>query len=345
MGLGARILDPVTRKRLRRFRRNRRAWISFLLVTALFTLSLGSEWLCNNVPFVVHYRGATYFPLFRFVPASTFGEDVATAPNYKKLKLSPAFQQSGNWMIFPPVAFGPNESVDALPTPPPSPPTATNWLGTDDRGRDLLTRLIYGFRNSMLFALVSWACIVVLAFSVGATQGYFGGRVDFIGQRLTEVWSSLPVLYVIIFLLSIFPSSLGLLTVAWVAFSWLNLASYIRAEVLRVRKQDYVMAAHALGVSTPRLLFRHILPNSLTPLLTFSPFIVSASVGSLAALDYLGLGRPPPTASWGELLRQGKENLTSWWLAFFPFFSLFGTLLLLNFIGEGVRSAFDAREA
>jgi len=195
----------------------------------------------------------------------------------------------------------------------------------------------------MVFAIVAWFFIIVIAYTIGALQGFLGGRVDFLGQRLTEIWHSMPVLYVIIFLISIFPSGLVLLTCTWVAFSWISLASYVRAEVLRVRKQDFIVAGLALGASTPRLLFRHILPNSLTPIITFSPFIISASIGSLAALDYLGLGLPPPTASWGELLRQGKENLSSWWLAFFPFLSLFSTLLLLNFISEGVRAAFDSR--
>lgn len=338
------MMDPILQKKLRRFRRNRRAHFSFWIISVLFVLSLGSEWICNNTPFALRFQGRLYFPMFHFYPASLFGDLTSTIPNYKKLNVDPTFRQDGNWMIFPPIPFGPNESVENLPVPPPSPPSAENWLGTDDRGRDLLTRLVYGFRNSMVFALVSWIFIVCIAYLFGALQGYLAGRVDFYGQRLTEVWTALPVLYVIIFLLSIFPSSLGLLAIVWVAFSWIGLSTYVRAEVLRARKQDFVTAARALGASTPRLLFRHILPNSLTPILTFSPFIISASIGALAALDYLGLGLPPPTASWGELLRQGKENLSSWWLALFPFFSLFGTLLLLNFIGEGVRSAFDARE-
>jgi microcin C transport system permease protein len=196
----------------------------------------------------------------------------------------------------------------------------------------------------MLFALISWMVVTIVAFLVGAIQGYAGGTVDFYVQRFTEIWSALPVLYVIIFLLSIFSSSLWLLTLVWVAFSWIGLCSYIRAEVLRVRQLDFITAARALGTPSARIILKHQLPNSLTPIITFTPFMISASIGSLAALDYLGLGLPPPTSSWGELLRQGKENLTSWWLAIFPFLSLFATLLLLNFVGEGVRSAFDARE-
>jgi len=337
------MIDPLLQKQLNRFKRNRRGYWSFLLLTLLFVLSLFSEGICNNHPYIVHYEGKTFFPLFKFYPATNFGIDQPTEADYKELKRSESFGKPGNWMIFPPIPFSSNESTQAL-TPPPNSPSRTNYLGTDDTGRDLLTRLIYGFRNSMIFALISWVFIVMLAYLTGAVQGFLGGKIDFFGQRATEIWSALPVLYVIIFLISIFPASLWLLTLVWVAFSWLGLSSYVRVEVLRTRRTDFVVAASAMGASTPRILLRHILPNTLTPIITFSPFIISASIGSLAALDYLGLGLPPPTASWGDLLRQGKENLSSWWLVMYPFLSLFGTLLLLNFIGEAVRSAFDARE-
>jgi microcin C transport system permease protein len=338
------MIDPLLKKQLKRFRNNRRGYWSFLIITFLFLGSLLAEVVCNNHPYVVHYEGKWFFPLVKFYSSQQFGEEDLTEPDYKKLAHTEKFAKPGNWMWFPPVHYSPNEAMDNLAAPPPTRPTRANWFGTDDRGRDLLTRLIYGFRNSMLFALVSWVFIGIFAYLAGAIQGYLGGRIDFYGQRVTEIWNALPVLYVIIFLISIFPSNLALLTLVWVAFSWIGLASYVRVEVLRVRKQDFVMAARALGAGTPRILLRHILPNTLTPLITFSPFIISASIGSLAALDYLGLGLPPPTASWGELLKQGKENLTSWWLVLFPFLSLFLSLLLLNFIGEAIRSAFDARE-
>jgi len=338
------IIDPLLRKQLGRFRRNRRGFYSFVILTLLFVLSLFSELICNSHPFAVRYEGNWYFPIAKFYPGTQFGEELPTEIDYRKLGESERFRAGGNWMLFPPIRYSPNESMDTLDSPPPTPPTLRNWMGTDDRGRDLLTRLIYGFRNSMLFSLVSWLFIVIFAYVTGAVQGYFAGRVDFYGQRLTEIWAALPVLYVIIFLISLFPPSLWLLTLTWVAFSWIGLSGYIRVEVLRVKKLDFVVAANALGASTSRTLLRHIFPNTLTPIITFSPFIISASIGSLAALDYLGLGLTPPTSSWGELLRQGKENLRSWWLVLFPFFSLFFSLLLLNFIGEAVRSAFDARE-
>jgi microcin C transport system permease protein len=338
------LIDPLLKKQLARFRQNRRGFYSFVLISVLFLLSLVSELLCNNRPLVIHYQGQWFFPVATFYPANFFGLDEATEADYKELAQTPPFQKSGNWMVFPLVPYGPNESMAHLGTPPPSKPTRVNWLGTDDRGRDLLTRLVYGFRNSMIFALISWFFIVCVAYLVGAVQAYSGGRLDFYGQRILEIWDALPVLYVIIFLISVFPASLLMLTCVWVVFSWMGLSSYVRVEVLRVRKMDYVMAARALGAGTPRILFRHILPNTLTPIITFSPFLISASIGSLAALDYLGLGLPPPTASWGELLREGKENLTAWWLVCFPFLTLFLSLLLLNFIGEAVRSAFDAKE-
>lgn len=336
-------LDPTLVKALVKFRRNRRAWSSLLILAAAFFLSLGAELLCNQNPYVLRFEGTTYFPLFKFYSGSTFGEETFAEVDYKELRQSERFKKSGGWMIFPPVPFSSNESMKNLPMPPPTKPSKSNFLGTDDRGRDLLTRLVYGFRNSMLFALATWVFIVIFAYAVGATQGYWGGRYDLTVGRLTEIWSALPMLYVILFLLSVFPASLWLLGLIWVAFGWIGLASYIRAEVLRVRRMDYITSARTLGLGTPRILWRHVFPNTLTPILTFSPFILSAAVGSLAALDYLGLGLPPPAASWGELLRQGKENLQSWWLVLFPFLSLFLTLLLLNFVGEGLRSAFDAR--
>lgn len=338
------MIDPLLKKQLSRFRRNGRGYWSFLLITVLFFLSLFAGFLFNNLPYIVHYESRWFFPIVKFYPGDAFGLGIPSAPDYKELNASEAFKKPGNWMVFPLVKYSPDESMNNLPGPPPTKPSKANLLGTDDRGRDLLTRLVYGFRNSMLFALVSWVFIIVAAYFAGAIQGFAGGRTDFYGQRLTEIWSALPVLYVIIFLISIFPPSLVMLTVVWVAFSWIGLASYVRVEVLRVRKMDFVLAARALGARTPRILVRHVLPNTLIPLITFSPFIISASIGSLAALDYLGLGLPPPTASWGELLKEGKENLTCWWLALYPFLSLFLTLLLLNFVGEAVRSAFDARE-
>lgn len=337
-------LDPLLQKQLQRFRKNRRAFWSLLIVAFFFGLSLGAELLCNNRPYVMRFENEWFFPLFKYYPASRFGEEVQVETDYKALRTTERYLKGNNWMILPPIPYGSSESVTNLPGPPPVRPSTAHYLGTDDRGRDLLTRLLYGFRNSMLFALVSWLFIVVMAYISGALQGYLGGRFDFYGQRIIEIWNALPVLFVIVFLVSLFPANLVLLTVVWVIFSWMGLSSYVRVEVLRVRKLDYIVAAQALGAKLPRILFRHILPNTLTPIITFSPFIISSSIFALASLDYLGLGLPPPTPSWGELLHQGKENFSAWWIGMFSFLSLFLTMLLLNFIGEGVRSAFDARE-
>ncbi|MBI4403858.1 MAG: ABC transporter permease subunit [Deltaproteobacteria bacterium] len=275
------MLDPLLQKQLTRFRKNRRGFYSFLVISILFFLSLFSELICNNRPVVMKFEGNIYFPIIKFYSGSRFGEHVQTEVNYKEFRKTDRFTSGSNWMVFPPIPYSTNEALTDLGSPPPTAPSSRNWLGTDDRGRDLATRLIYGFRNSMFFALVSWFFIIGLAYTLGAVQGYLGGRVDLYGQRMVEIWSSLPVLYIIIFLVSLLPPSLVLLTVIWVAFSWVGLASYVRTEVLRVRKMDFVVAAKALGIGVPRILFRHILPNTLTPIITFSPFIFSASISLL----------------------------------------------------------------
>jgi len=336
-------MNPITKASIRRFKAHRRGFYSFWILFVFYGLSLIAELIAHNHPIMMGYQGKWYFPLTRFYASTEFGLFEPTAPQYKILTQSSSFKEHGGWAIFPLIPFAEQESDDKLDSPPPTRPSTTHWLGTDDRGRDLLVRLIYGFRNSMTFALLSCVLVMVVAYSIGAIQGYLGGWTDLIGQRLTEIWNALPILYVIIFLLSIFSPGLSLLLMVWVAFQWVGLSAYVRAEVLRVRKQDYIIAAKAMGFSLPRILFHHILPNTLTPLITFSPFIIASSIGSLAALDYLGLGLPPPAASWGELLRQGKENLQSWWLSLFPFLSLFLTLLLLNFVGESIRASWDAR--
>lgn len=335
-------MRPTTIRRWKKFKQSRRAFYSLWILLFLFFASLGAELWINEKPLLLRYGGKTYYPAFTYYPGQLFGEEVAAEADYLTLSKDPKFSEGGNWAVFALFHHGPMES-HSLASPPPHPPSAENILGTDDRGRDLLARLVYGFRNSFLFAMVSWALIAILAYLIGGVQGYLGGKTDLFAQRMVEIWSSLPVLYILLFLMAIFPSNLMLLLLVWAAFSWVGLSGYVRAEVLRIRKLEYVMAARAAGASHRRILVSHILPNALTPLITFTPFLISASIVSLAALDYLGLGLPPPTPSWGELLRQGKENLRSWWLGFFPFLALFGTVLLLNFLGEGLRKAMDAR--
>ncbi len=335
-------MKPTTKRRWEKFRKTRRSYFSLWCLTLLLLVSFGAELWINPKPLVLRFEGATYFPAFKYYPGQIFGEEVSAEVDYRVLVRGTRYQKPGNWALFAPIHWGPLES-QSLATPPPHPPSHENILGTDDRGRDLLARLVYGFRNSFLFASVSWILTAILSYLIGGIQGYLGGRVDLFAQRTVEIWSSLPVLYVLLFMMAIFPSNLWLLLAVWAAFSWVGLAGYVRVEVLRIRKLEYVSAARAAGASHGRVLMKHVLPNALTPLITFTPFLISASIVSLAALDYLGLGLPPPTPSWGELLHQGKENLRSWWVGFFPFLALFGTTLLLNFIGEGLRRAMDSR--
>lgn len=305
------------------------------MTRALFAvLLLGSisGFLCGEKPYVLEYGGRLYFPFFFSYPASEFGEEIRSVPDYKKISAA------GHRAIFPLIPYGENESTSVLGAPPPSPPDARHWLGTDDRGRDLLVRLIFGLRNSLLFAAGAWLGIVALAVALGLLPGYLGGRADFFAQRATEIWSSLPGIYVILLLVGVFSGSWPLLWISWALLGWMPLASLLRAEGLRLRGQPFLEAARAMGLSRSRIFFSHVLPNALTPVLTLSPFLVAYAIGGLAALDYLGMGLPPPAASWGELLHQGKENRGSWWLTVFPFLSLFLLLLLLVFVGENFRA-------
>ncbi|MBI1859673.1 MAG: ABC transporter permease subunit [Deltaproteobacteria bacterium] len=328
------------RQKWERFRENRWALIGAVYLSSALLLALLAPLLCNYRPLILYWDGALYSPALSPPDATIFGETIATEPDYRTLVRTRDSRTHRRWALFPVIPYGPNES-HRLSTPPPSPPSRAHWLGTDDRGRDLAARLLYGLRSTLLFSGLAWLLIALLATTVGCLQGYSGGWIDFVIQRLTEIFNALPILYVIIFLLSLLQPSLIALAAVWGLFNWVGLAGYTRAEALRVRQLDYIAAAKSEGLSTPRILLRHVLPNSLLPLLTFTPFIIGAAITSLAALDYLGLGLPPPTATWGELLRQGKENLSAWWLSLFPFLSLSTTLLALNFIGEGLRSAID----
>lgn len=322
------------------FLRNRRAVCSLVLVATLTILSCGAELLANSVPLMLVTKGNVFFPVFKTYAATEFGFDSPIEPDYKKMNLG-----EDGWALWPPIRWGFNESNVELSTFP-GPPSAENLLGTDDRGRDLLSRLIYGFRVSMAFGIANLILAVVIAVIVGGIQGYFGGLIDFVGQRTLEIWSALPYLYVLVMLISIFQPGIAVLILAEVLFVWINLSYYVRAEYLKLRNLDFVLAAQNLGSSSWRIIIRHIFPNSMTPIVTFAPFILGQAIVDLAMLDFLGLGVPAPTASLGELLRQGRQYfMNSWWLAVFPFGALVGTMIMLNFIGEGVREAFDPRRA
>jgi microcin C transport system permease protein len=331
-------MHELTRRRLEAFRARRLSWVSLLLLGGLFALSLGAEWLANDRPLLLWREGRLHWPvLARYAPRD-FGQRATFVVDWRRVT---AALGPGEWALWPPIPWGPYESDAALAAYP-SPPDGRHWLGTDDKGRDLLVRLLYGFRLSMVFALSVWLLSFALGVGFGAVQGYFGGRVDFYGQRLTEVWSSIPVFFLILILIALFTPGIGLLIGLYSLFGWTQIAQYQRAEFLALRRRDFVEAARALGASPWRIIFRHILPNALTPLVTFTPFTIAGGITGIAALDYLGFGVQPPTPSWGELLRQALTHFSSaWWIATFTVGSMFCVLLLLVFINEGVREAFD----
>ncbi len=326
-----------------RFRQQRRAWWSLILFAVLFVLSLGAELLSNDRPLLVKYQGEYYYPLLRDYPETVFGGDFPTPADYLDPFIRGQLATLGNWAIFPPNHYGPNTINYFTSLPNPAPPSADNWLGTDDRGRDLLARLLYGFRISVLFGLALTLVGSVLGMLIGGLQGYFGGKLDLIGQRLTEIWMSLPELYLLLVFASIFEPSLLILLAIMSVFGWMGLSDYVRAEFLRTRNLEYVTAARAMGLSNWQIIRRHVLPNSLTPVLTFMPFRMSAAVLALTSLDFLGLGIAGQYPSLGELLAQGKANLDAWWISLSAFSTLVGMLMLLIFIGEGLRQAFDPR--
>ncbi|TCO83459.1 microcin C transport system permease protein [Plasticicumulans lactativorans] len=327
----------------RRFRANRRGYWSLWIFAVLFALSLCAEVLSNDKPILVRYQGQWYLPMLVVYPETTFGGDFATEADYQDPYLREILGRDGNFMLPAPNPYRFDTINLAGNQPNPAPPSAAHWLGTDDRGRDVLARLIYGFRLSVLFAIGLTAIGTVIGVLAGALQGYLGGRFDLAFQRFSEVWGSLPELYLLIIFASLFQPSVWLLVALLAAFGWMGLADYVRAEFLRGRNLDYVRAARALGASNLSIMFRHLLPNSLTPVMTFLPFRVSGAIVALTSLDFLGLGVPPDTPSLGELLAQGKDNLKAWWLSLTTFGVLVGTLMLLIFIGEALREAADTR--
>ncbi|BCB26723.1 ABC transporter permease [Sulfurimicrobium lacus] len=326
-----------------RFRSNRRGYWSLWVFGVLFALSLCAEVLSNDKPLVVHYQGQYYFPILKTYPETLFGGDFETEADYNDPYIVDKISQGKNWALYPLNRYSFNSINYFADSPNPAPPSRHNLFGTDDRGRDVLARLIYGFRISVLFAMALTLVGTLIGILAGALQGYFGGRFDLLFQRFTEVWGSMPELYLLIIFSAIFQPSITLLLVLLSLFGWLGLADYVRAEFLRGRNLDYVKAARALGVSNRAIMLRHLLPNSMTPVITFLPFRVSGAILALTSLDFLGLGVPPSTPSLGELLAQGKDNIEAWWLSLTTFTVLVGTLMLLIFVGEALREAMDTR--
>lgn len=337
--------DSLWRRRWRRFRKNRRGYVSLVVFSVLFALSLGAEVLSNDHPLLVRYQGRYYFPVVRTYPETVFGGTFRTETDYLGEFFQKQMKRPGNFALFPPNPYSYDTINFSLREPVPSPPGhGGNLLGTDDRGRDVLARLVYGFRVSVLFGLALTLAGTAIGIVAGAVQGYFGGRTDLFMQRFIEIWSAMPELYILIIFASIFKPSLVLLLVILSMFGWMGLSDYVRAEFLRGRNQDYVTAARALGVGNLTIMWRHLLPNGMTPVITFLPFRMSGAILALTSLDFLGLGVPPPTPSLGELLAQGKANIDAWWLSLSTFAVLVGMLVLLIFIGEGLRDAFDPRK-
>jgi microcin C transport system permease protein len=360
-------LSPLNRRRWQSFKANRRGYWALWIFLVLFAVSLFAELIANDRPFLVKYDGRLYWPAFVSYSETTFGGDFETAADYRDPYLQKLIAEKGGWIAWPPIRYSYATHNLDLPTPAPSPPTwmlteaqckavvekkglkgcrdlEYNWLGTDDQGRDVVARLIYGFRISVLFGLTLTIFSSIVGIIAGGVQGYFGGWVDLIFQRLIEIWSSIPSLYLLLIISAVLPPGFFVLLGILLLFSWVSLVGLVRAEFLRGRNFEYIQAARALGVSNRVIMFRHLLPNAMVATMTFLPFIVSSSVMTLTALDFLGFGLPPGSPSLGELLSQGKANIQAPWLGFTGFFAVAIMLSLLIFIGEAVRDAFDPRK-
>ena len=360
-------ISPLNRRRWLSFKANRRGYVAFWIFMVLFVISLFAEFIANDKPFYVSFDGKSYFPAVVTYPETAFGGDFETAADYRDPYLQKLIAEKGGYMLWPPIRYSYNTHNLDLPTPAPSKPTwllteeqcksvverkglsgcsdlEYNWLGTDDQGRDVVARLIYGFRLSVLFGLALTIISSVVGVAAGAVQGYFGGWTDLLFQRFIEIWTSVPELYLLLIISSVLVPGFFVLLGILLLFSWLSLVGLVRAEFLRGRNFEYIMAARALGVSNAVIMFRHLLPNAMVATMTFLPFIVSSSVMTLTALDFLGFGLPPGSASLGELLSQAKANVQAPWLGLTGFFSVAIMLSLLIFIGEAARDAFDPRK-
>jgi microcin C transport system permease protein len=360
-------LSPINQRRWQNFKANRRGYVSLWIFLVLFVVSLFAEVIANDQPFYVRYEGRSYFPIFVTYPETAFGGEFETAADYRDPFLRSLIVEKGGTIVWPPIHYSYNTHNYDLPTPAPSPPTwrlteeqcasvvqkkklggcrdlEYNWLGTDDQGFDVVARLIYGFRISVLFGLILTLFSSVIGVTAGAVQGYFGGWTDLLFQRFIEIWHSVPTLYLLLIISAVLVPGFFVLIGILLLFSWVSLVGLVRAEFLRGRNFEYIQAARALGVSNVKIMFRHLLPNAMVATMTFLPFILSGAVMTLTALDYLGFGLPPGSASLGELLKQGKNHIYAPWLGITAFMAVAVTLSLLIFIGEAVRDAFDPRK-
>jgi microcin C transport system permease protein len=336
-------LTPLTRRRLSQFRANTRGFVSLWLFLALFLLGIAAPLIANDKPLVVRFENRFLFPVFKNYPETVFGGDFETEADYRDPYVRQLIGEKG-WAVWPPIRFYYDTINYNLPAPAPSAPTRENIFGTDDQGRDVAARVLYGFRISVLFGLSLTLVSSLVGITAGAFQGYYGGWLDLAMQRLIEVWSSMPSLYILIIFSAMFVPGFWTLLLILLLFSWVGLVDVVRAEFLRTRNFDYVRAAHALGVSNLTIMRRHVLPNAMVATMTLMPFLLTGSITALTSLDFLGLGLPPGSPSLGELLAQGKNNLQAPWLGFTAFITLATMLTLLTFIGEAVRDAFDPRK-
>ena len=336
-------LGPIARRRLYNFKANRRGYWSLWIFLVLFGVSLVSEFVANDKPFLVYYDGELYMPIFKAHPETTFGGEFETEADFRDPYVAERVEANG-WMVWPLIRYNYRTVSWDLPVPAPSPPDAEHWLGTDDQARDVVARLLYGFRVSVLFGFTLTIISAVIGVAAGAVQGYFGGWIDLLFQRFIEIWAGMPTLFLLIILVNIVEPNFWWLLGLLLLFSWMGFVGVVRAEFLRARNFDYIRAARALGVSDLAIMFRHVLPNAMVATITFMPFTLAGSVTVLTSLDFLGIGLPPGSASLGELLAQGKANLQAPWLGFTGFFVIAIMLSLLIFIGEAVRDAFDPRK-
>jgi microcin C transport system permease protein len=336
-------LSPLNQRRIANFKANKRGYYAFWLFLVLFVFSLFAEFWANNKPLLVSYKDTWYYPVFKEYPETVFGGTLTSNADYRDPFVADLINAQG-WIVWPPIPFSYSTINYNLNVPTPSPPSNINWLGTDDQGRDVLARIIYGFRISVLFALTLTVVSSVVGIIVGAIQGFYGGWVDLLGQRFIEIWSGLPMLFMLIIMASLVEPNFWWLLGLMLLFSWTELTGLVRAEFLRGRNLEYVRAARALGLSDAKIMFRHILPNAMVSTLSFLPFIFTGAIGLLTSLDFLGFGLPVGSPSLGELVAQGKNNMNAPWLGLSAFFTLAVLLTLLVFIGEAVRDAFDPRK-
>ena len=337
------INSTLNKRRLKNFKNNKRGYYSFWIFTILFIISLFANFIANEKPLLVKYDSEYYLPIFKSYPETIYGGDFDTEADYRDPFVIDLINSNG-WMIMPIIPYSYNTIIRDMDSPAPSPPSIKNWLGTDDQARDVLSRLIYGFRISILFGFALTFLSMIIGVTAGAIQGYFGGKIDLFFQRFMEIWSAIPTLYVLIILASVIQPNFWWLLIILLLFSWMGYVGVVRAEFLRARNFDYVRAAKALGVSNIVIIFRHLLPNATVATITFLPFSLSASVTVLSGLDFLGFGLPPGSASLGEMVNQGRNNLQAPWLGITSFFTLGLMLGLLVFVGEAIRDALDPRK-